>query len=107
MVALCPLFLNELEFGVSVFVEGGKLENPDRSPRKDENQQQTQPTCDTRSGIKPRRQRWEANGGTTIIIHLKMYLYMYVLLIIDLLLWKVWKFVVASIVIFKGITRIF
>ena len=45
-------FQVELEFGVLVFVEGGKAENPEKNPRsKDENQQQTQPTCDTRSGI--------------------------------------------------------
>ena len=31
-----------------VFVEGRKPENPEKNPRsKDENQQQTQPTCDT------------------------------------------------------------
>ena len=31
-----------------IFVEGGKPENPKKNPRsKDENQQQTQPTCDT------------------------------------------------------------
>ena len=34
-----------------IFVEGGKLENPEKNPRsKDENQQQTQPTCDARPG---------------------------------------------------------
>ena len=33
------------------FLKGGKLENPEKNPRsKEENQQQTQPTCDTRSG---------------------------------------------------------
>ena len=38
-------FQIELEFGVLVFVEGGKPENPEKNPRsKDENQQQTQPT---------------------------------------------------------------
>jgi len=40
--------LVELEFGVLVFVEGGKPENPEKNPgSKDENQQQTQPTYDT------------------------------------------------------------
>ena len=35
----------ELEFGVLVFKEGGKPENPEENPQsKDENQQQTQPT---------------------------------------------------------------
>ena len=34
-----------------VFMEGGKPENPERSPRsKDENQQQIQPTYDTETG---------------------------------------------------------
>jgi len=33
-----------------IFVEGGKLENPEKNPRgKDENQQQTQPTYYTGS----------------------------------------------------------
>ena len=33
-----------------IFVEGGKLENPEKNPRsKDENQQQTQPTYDAGS----------------------------------------------------------
>jgi len=37
-----------LEFGVLVFVEGGKPENPGKKPwSKDKNQQQTQPTYDT------------------------------------------------------------
>ena len=35
---------------VLVFVEGGKPENPEKNPRsRDENQQQTQPTCDAGS----------------------------------------------------------
>ena len=44
-----------------VFVEGGK---PNKNPRsKEENQQQTQPTCDDRDlGIEPRLQRWEASA---------------------------------------------
>ena len=54
-------FQIELEFGVLVFVEGGKPENPEKNPRsKDENQQQTQPTCDARSG---NRTRATAVGG--------------------------------------------
>ena len=41
----------ELEFRVLVFLEGGKPEGSEKNPwSKDENQQQTQPTCDTRSG---------------------------------------------------------
>ena len=49
-----PVALNfriELEFGVLVFVKGGKPENPEKNPRsRDENQQQTQPICDAGSG---------------------------------------------------------
>ncbi|PFX12321.1 Tyrosine kinase receptor Cad96Ca [Stylophora pistillata] len=45
----------ELEFGMLVFEEGGELEDPEKNPRsKDENQQQTQPTCDARSGNRTR-----------------------------------------------------
>ena len=33
-----------------VFVEGGKPEYPEKNPRRDENQQQTQPTYDTETG---------------------------------------------------------
>ena len=41
----------ELEFRVLGIVEGGKPEGLGKNPRsEDENQQQTQPTCDTRSG---------------------------------------------------------
>lgn len=41
----------ELEFGMLVFVEGGKPEDLEKnSQSKEENQQQTQPTCDSRSG---------------------------------------------------------
>ena len=44
-----------------VFVEGGKPENPEKNPRsRNENQQQTQPTCDARSG---NRTRATAVGG--------------------------------------------
>ena len=54
-------FQLELEFGVLVFVEGGKPENPEKSPRsRNENQQQTQSTCDARSG---NRTRATAVGG--------------------------------------------
>ena len=46
-----PYFRIELEFGVLVFVTREKPENPEKNPRsRDENQQQTQPTCDTESG---------------------------------------------------------
>ena len=38
-----------------VFVEGGKPEYPEKNPRsRDENQQQTQPTYDTKSGNRTR-----------------------------------------------------
>ena len=45
----------ELEFGVLVFVEGGKPLNPEKNPQsRDDNQQQTQPTYDTSPvGIEP------------------------------------------------------
>ncbi len=40
---------------VSMFAEGGKPENPEKTPRsEDENQQQTQLTYDTGSGIRTR-----------------------------------------------------
>ena len=46
---------------VLVFVEGGKPENPEKNPRsRDENQQQTQPTCDAGSEY---RTRATAVGG--------------------------------------------
>ena len=49
-----------------VFVEGEKSENPEENPwSKDENQQQTQPTCDTGPGIEPGRQWWEASALIT------------------------------------------
>ena len=45
----------ELEFGVLVFEEGGKPENPEKNPRnKGENQQQTQYTYDAGSGNRTR-----------------------------------------------------
>ena len=54
-------FQVQLEVFVLFFVEGGKPENPEKNPRsKDENQQQTQPTCDNRSG---NRTRATAVGG--------------------------------------------
>ena len=44
-------FQVELQFGMLVFVEGGKPEDPEKNPwSKDANQQQTKPTCDARSG---------------------------------------------------------
>ena len=40
----------KLEFGLLVFVEGGKLENPEKNPQgRNENQQQTLPTYDAGS----------------------------------------------------------
>ena len=44
-------FQIELEFGnVGRFEEGGKPEKPEKNPQsRDENQQQTQPTCDVES----------------------------------------------------------
>ena len=47
---LVHYFQVELDFGMLVFVKGGKPEDPGKNPRsKDENQQQTQITCETRS----------------------------------------------------------
>jgi len=44
----------KLEFGVLVFVEGGKPENPEKNPEsKDESHQETQPTYDTRLEMNP------------------------------------------------------
>ena len=44
---LVHCFQIELEFGVLVFVKGGKQKNLEKNPgSKDENQQQTQPTYD-------------------------------------------------------------
>ena len=48
LVTTCTWIKNELEFRASVFVEGGKPENPEKNPRsKNENQQQTQRTYGT------------------------------------------------------------
>ena len=46
----------ELEFGnVGFYMEGGKLECPEKNPRsKDDNQQQTQPTYETGTGNRTR-----------------------------------------------------
>lgn len=55
----------KLELVTLDFVEGGKRKNPEEKPRsKDENQQQTQPTCNTRSGNRTRNQRGEADALT-------------------------------------------
>ena len=44
------LWVGVHHFLSNTFVEGGKLENPEKNPwNKDENQQQTQPTCDAGS----------------------------------------------------------
>ena len=44
-----------------IFVEGGKPENPEKNPRsRDENQQQTQPTCD--AGSRNRTQATAVGG---------------------------------------------
>ena len=46
---------SNLNLKVLIFVEGGKPENPEINPQsKDENQQQTQPTCDAGSGNRTR-----------------------------------------------------
>ena len=38
---------------IGIFVEGEKPENAEKTPRSDENQQQTQPTYDTGLGFEP------------------------------------------------------
>ena len=49
-----------------IFVEEGKPENPEKNPRSnDENQQQTQPTCDAGSG---NRTRATAVGGQAPVV---------------------------------------
>ena len=56
----------ELKFGVLVFEEGGKPENPEKNPRsKDENQHQTQPIYEAGPGIEPGPHWWEASTFTT------------------------------------------
>ena len=49
------------------FMEGGKPENRERNPpSKDENQQQTPPTYNTRTGNRKQRPHWwEASALTT------------------------------------------
>ena len=48
-------FQIELELEMLIFVKGGKPENPEKNPRsRDENQKQTQPTCDAGSGNRTR-----------------------------------------------------
>ena len=47
-----------------VFVEGGKPENPEKNP--DKNQQQTLPTYDFRSGARTREFLAEASALTTV-----------------------------------------
>jgi len=55
-----------MEFGNGGFCGGRKIGEPGGKPwSKDENQQQTQPTCDTGPGIEPRRQWWEASALIT------------------------------------------
>ena len=47
-------------------MEGGKAEDPEKNPRsKGENQQQTRPTCDTRSENRTRAGWLEASALTT------------------------------------------
>ena len=49
-----------------VFEERGKPEYPEKNlSEQGENQQQTQPTYDARSGIEPRPHWWEASTLTT------------------------------------------
>ena len=59
---MCTCNKAELQFGGLTLMEEGKPENPEKNHwSKDENQQQTQPTCDARSGGD--RTRATAVGG--------------------------------------------
>ena len=61
-----PVALNPGSNWNLVFVEGGKPENPEKNLRsRDENQQQTQLTCDTGSGNRTWATEWEASALTT------------------------------------------
>ena len=56
----------ELKFRNVDFCGGRKTWEPGEKPSdQEENQQQTQPTYDTGSGIKPRPHWWEASAITT------------------------------------------
>ena len=49
-------------------MKGRKLKNREKNPQtRDENQKQTQPTCDAGSGIEPRPQWWEASALTNTV----------------------------------------
>ena len=50
-----PALLVELHFGILVFVEKGKLEDPEWTS-KDENQQQTKPTSNVKYGNRTQAQ---------------------------------------------------
>ena len=63
---------------VLIFVEGGKPENPEKNPRsRDENQQQTQPTCDAGSGNRTRATA--VGGGCSPHCAIPVSLYFYIL----------------------------
>ena len=65
-VALHPLFRIELEFGVLVFVEGGKLENPEKTlGAGTRTNNKLNPHVTSGPGIEPGPQWWEASALTT------------------------------------------
>ena len=63
-----PPFPALMTFAMLIFVEGGKLDDPEKNPwSKEENQQQTPPTrCFPGLKIKPGPQWWEAIAHTTV-----------------------------------------
>ena len=50
MAHLDHCFQVELVLGILVYVEGGKPEDPEKNPQNKDENNQTQPTCDIRSG---------------------------------------------------------
>ena len=59
---------------MSVFMEGGKPENPENIPRsKDKNQQQTQPTYDTGTGNRTPATLVEGECSHHCAIHAPLY----------------------------------
>ena len=64
--SFCPLFPVRIGIRMIVLMEGGKAEDPEKNPRsKGENQQQTRPTCHTRSENRTRAGWLEASALTT------------------------------------------
>ena len=74
-------------------MEGGKLENPEKNPwSRYKNQQQNQPTCNTRSGNRP--QWWVASALTTSLTPVSNIFWSYLPLSHQAI--KKWKFQILS-----------